>query len=115
MQEFGNLSEILKNPQMLAMLSQAMQTQNKPENNNVKVQNTELSKNAPESPGNINMQMLANLLPLLNNGNFANILGTLSNNGSQVNNMQNMIMLINLISQMQKNNKNPNDTEKNGN
>ena len=119
-QEFDNFSEILKNPQMLNMLSKFMQSQNntsknQPENNNLK---SYLSNNNSCNFGNFdinNMQMIANLLPILsnlnNNNNFASMLGMLSSNNSQANNMQSIVMLMNLISQMQKNNQDKNNNK----
>jgi len=117
-QEFDNFSEILKNPQMLNMLSQFIQNQNnnpknQPEKSDVKNLSAAVSNNGANNSGGFNMQMIANILPLLNtlnNNNFANMLSMLSNNNSQTSNMQNMMLLMNLMSQMQKNNQ---DTQQN--
>ena len=117
-QEFDNFSEILKNPQMLNMLSQFIQNQNnnpknQPEKSDVKNLSAAVSNNGANNSGGFNMQMIANILPLLNNlnnNNFANMLSMLSNNNSQASNMQNMMLLMNLMSQMQKNNQ---DTQQN--
>ena len=100
MQDFENLSSILKNPQMMNLLQQFMSNNQGNNQNN----NNPSGNSNSGAPNILNMQMISNLIPLLSNNNFMNLMNFMNQgNNLNPNNIQSIMMIVNLISQMQKN------------
>lgn len=100
-QNFDNLSSLLKNPQIIGLLQQLMNAQNSSITNDFNNKNASNNANSMVNESNNlqNMQMIANMMSILNNN--SNPFMAMGNN-----NPQNMMMLMNLMSQMQNNSNN---------
>jgi len=100
-QNFDNLSSLLKNPQVLNALQQMNSNQNDSTNgdydNKIACDNANSQQNMQLNMQNL--QMISNMMSMLN-GNSMQSPFSIPNNM----NIQNIMMLMNLISQMQNNN-----------
>jgi len=100
-QNFDNLSSLLKNPQVIGLLQQLMNNQNSSITNDCNNKNVSNNANSMANENNNfqNMQMIANMMSMLNNN--SNPFMSMGNN-----NAQSMMMLMNLVSQIQNNSNN---------
>ena len=111
MQNFDNLSSLLKNPQVLNILQQMNNNQNDSTNGDCdsKIACNNANSQQHTQPNMQNLQMISNMMSMLNGNSMQNSFSIPNNM-----NIQSIMMLMNLMSQMQNNNTNNSNKKKDG-